>query len=201
MPNELRHKNVVAGEISENEYEAINQHIANNQVANDMLYYNGANWIRATATTIRGLLEHSIIFHVNAFQYPNPGTDWTPQLEGAHLSAGLAAKVCWLPLNFLKVGDIITTYNLLGDMVRAAATSLDCRLVRINLAHNPLTTTNIVNGAIVTIAADGAFDQAVNPDDETVATDKQYTLEITGTTAGADTITVMGVEIAITRRI
>ncbi len=200
MPNEFRHADAVAGGLSENEYEAIDEHIANNQLANDMLYYNGANWIRATSTTIRGILEHSIIFHVNVFQYPNPGTDWTPQLEGAHLSAGLAAKICWLPLNFLKVGDIITTYNLLGDMVRAAATTLDCRLVRINLA-DPLTTFNIANGAIVQIAADGDFDQAVNPDDETVATDKQYTLEITGTTAGADTITVMGIEIAITRRI
>ena len=200
MPNELRHANVVAGGLTENEYEAIDEHIANNQVANDMLYYNGANWIRATATTIRGLLEHNIIFHVNAFQYPNPGTDWTPQIDGAHLSAGLAAKICWLPLNFLKVGDVITTYNFLGDMVRAAATTLDCRLVRINLA-DPLTTTNIANGAIAQIAADGDFDQAVNPDDETVATDKQYTLEITGTTAGADTITIMGIEIGITRRI
>jgi len=200
MANEFRHANAVAGGLTENEYEAIDEHIANNQAANDMLYFGGANWIRATPATIRGLLEHSIIFHVNVFQYPNPGTDWTPQLEGAHLAAGLAAKKCWMPLNFLKVGDIITAYNLLGDMVRAAATTLDCKLVKINKA-DPLTTTDIVNGAIIQIAADGVFDQVVNPDDETVATDKQYTLELLGTTAGADTITVMGVEITITRKI
>ena len=200
MANEFRHANAVAGGLSENEYEAIDEHIANNQLANDMLYFDGANWIRATVTTIRGLLEHSIVFHVNAFQYPNPGPDWTPQLEGAGLAASLVAKKCWLPLNFLKVGDIITAYNLVGDMVVATAATLDCKLVRINKA-DPLTTTDIVSGAIVQISADGNFDQAVNPDDETVATDKQYVLELLGTTGAGDAITVMGVEMAITRRI
>jgi len=200
MANEFRHANAVAGGLSENEYEAVDEHIANNQAANDMLYYNGATWVRATATTIRGLLEHSIIFHVNAFQYPAPGTDWTPQLEGAHLAQNLAAKKCWLPLNFLKVGDIITAYNLLGDAIEAAALTLDCKLVRVNLA-DPLTTTDIVNGAIIQIDADGDFDQAVNPDDETVATDKQYVLELLGTCGGGDSITVMGAEVTITRKI
>jgi len=200
MPNEFRHANAVAGGCTENEYEAIDEHIANNQVANDMLYYDGANWVRAVPATVRGLQEHSIRFHVNAFQYPNSGVDWTPQKEGAGLTGALAAKKCWIPLNFLKVGDIITAYNLVGDMVVAGATTLDCKLYQVNLT-NPLTTTDIVAGAIIQIAADGNFDQAVNNNDVTVTTDKQYGLELLGTAAGGDAIYVIGAEIAITRRI
>lgn len=139
-------------------------------------------------------------FHVNAFQYPNPGTDWTPQLTGAYLGVGLAAKKCWIPLNFLKVGDIITAYNLVGDAVIAGTSTLDCKLVQVNKA-DPLTTTDITNGGMTQVTGDGNFDVAVNPDDTTVATDKQYVLEIAGTTDAADEFTVMGSEITITRLI
>lgn len=140
----------------------------------------------------------SRVFHVNAFQYPAPGTDWTPQVEGTHLAASKSAKKCWLPLNFLKVGDIITTYNLVGDMVVAGTTTLDCKLVRVNKA-DPLTTTDITNGGMAQQTADGDFDVTANNDDETVATDKQYVLELLGTTDASDTITVTGAEVTITR--
>lgn len=140
----------------------------------------------------------SVVFHVNAFQYPNPGTDWTPQLEGAYLGASLSAKKVWIPLNFLKVGDIITSYNLLGDIVEAAAVTLDCKLVQINLA-DPLTTTDVSNGGMTQQDADGDFDVTTNCDDTTVATDHQYTLEIQGTTGVGDSITVIGAEVNITR--
>lgn len=137
-------------------------------------------------------------FHVNAFQCPAPATDWTPELNGVGLAASLAAKKCWLPLNFLKVGDIITAYNLVGDAVETTALTLDCKLVRVNKA-DPLTTTDIGNGAITQVIADGNFDAVASVDDETVATDKQYVLEILGTTGAGDTITVIGAEITITR--
>ena len=205
MANEFRHANAVAGGLSENEYEAVDEHIANNQVANDMLYYNGANWVRATATTIRGLLEHSIIFHVNAFQYPAPGTDWTPQIEGAGLAANKAAKKCWIPLNFLKEDDIIRSYSLLGDMHEEGGDTctLDCKLVRVNYA-DPLTTTDIVNGAIVQVDADGSFVKFADNDDETVALGKQYLLELLGTTSNVsanEKIIIMGARVTITRKI
>jgi hypothetical protein len=150
------------------------------------------------ASEIDAGVANSITFHVNAFQYPNPGTDWTPQLEGAYLGASLTAKKCWLPLNFLKVGDIITTYNLVGDVVEAATATLDCKLVRINKA-DPITTTDVTNGGITQVDADGNFDSTANCDDETVATDKQYVLEIQGTTGVGDSIIVMGAEVTITR--
>lgn len=140
----------------------------------------------------------SRVFLANAFQYPNPGTDWTPNIKGAYLGNGLAAKVCWLPLNFLKIGDIITTYNLVGDMVVAGTTTLDCKLVQVNKA-DPLTTTDITSGGITQVTADGNFDSTANCTDTTVVTDKQYLLQITGTTDAADEIYVTGAEITITR--
>jgi hypothetical protein len=150
------------------------------------------------ATNIDAGVSNSIVFHVNAFQYPAPGTDWTPTIKGASLAASLSAKKVWLPLNFLKVGDIITTYNLVGDVVEVAAATLDCKLVQVNKA-DPITTTDITNGAITQVTADGNVDATANCDDTTVATDKQYLLEITGTTGIGDSIIVTGAEVTITR--
>jgi len=139
-------------------------------------------------------------FLANAFHFPDPVSEWEPVLQGAHLPASLTAKTCWIPLNFLKIGDIITAYNLVGDAIETNALTLDCKLVRVNKA-NPLTTTDITNGAITQIITDGNFDVSVNPNDETVITDSQYVLQLTGTTGVGDEIYVMGVEFTITRLI
>ena len=140
-----------------------------------------------------------VTFMANAFQYPAPGTDWTSDLKGAGLAASLTTKKVWLPLNFLKIGDGIIGYKLVGDAVEAAALTLDCKLVRVNLA-DPLTTTDVAGGGIVQIAANGNFDSAATLTAvEIVATDKQYTLEILGTTGVGDTIVVMGAEVLIRR--
>ncbi len=159
------------------------------------LLYNGtlAKWLLlATYNIVRE-------FVADAFQYPNPGTDWTPQVEGAGLGASLVAKKCWLPLNFLKLGDYVISYKLVGDAVEAAAITLDCKLVRVNKA-DPLTTTDVAGGAIAQVDADGNFDVlATLTAIEVIATDKQYTLEILGTTGIGDGITVMGAEVMVIR--
>ncbi len=161
----------------------------------------GGNVTALTVAQIITLLgATSRTFLVNAFQFPDPISEWEPTIKGAYLSASLTAKKCWLPLNFLKLGDIITAYSLVGDAIETTALTLDCKLVRVNKA-NPLTTTDITNGAIVQVTADGNFDVAVNPDDETVITDSKYCLEITGTTGLLDEIYVTGAEITITRLI
>ena len=139
-------------------------------------------------------------FLVNAFICPAPGTDWTPQLEGVGLAQSKAAKKCWIPLNFLKVGDIITGYRIVGDAIETTLLTFDCKLVRVNKA-DPLTATDITNGGIVQVIADGNFDVLANNDDETVATDKQYVLECLGTTGLTDTIYVIGAEVLVTRLI
>lgn len=140
-------------------------------------------------------------FTVNAFQYPAPGTDWTPALTGAGLAASKSAKKVWLPLNFLKIGDQIISYKLVGDATEAAALTLDCKLVSVNKA-NPLTTTDVTGGGITQVTADGNFDsEAVLTALEVVVTDKQYVLEILGTTGVGDSITVIGAEVKLIRLI
>jgi hypothetical protein len=161
---------------------------------NIILVFDGTNWRLPFS-------QREMTFSVNAFQYPAPGTDWTPQLEGAKLAQSLTSKKVWLPLNFLKLGDIIESYTLKGDAVEAAALTLDCKIVRVNLADPP-TTTDIAGGGITQIVADGNFEaSATLTSPETVATDKQYTLEILGTTGAGDSILVMGAEVIIRRLI
>jgi len=159
------------------------------------LIYNGTltKWLPvATPNIVREL-------PVNAFQYPAPGTDWTPELKGAGLAASKTTKKCWLPLNFLKITDGIVSYKLVGDATEAAALTLDCKLVKVNKA-DPLTTTDVAGGGITQVDADGNFDsEAVLTAVETVSTDKQYTLEILGTTGAGDAITVMGAEVKVVR--
>ena len=142
-------------------------------------------------------------FLVNAFHCPAPGTDWTPTINGVELSNNLSAKKFWIPLNFLKIGDIITSYKIVGDVHEEGGDTVtfDCKLVQVNKA-DPITTTDITNGGISQVTADGNFDSAANPDDTTVATDKQYLLECVGTTSnvsGNEHIIVIGVEIVDTR--
>jgi len=159
------------------------------------LLYNG------TLTKWLPIATYNIVreFTVDAFQYPAPGTDWTPELNGAGLAASKAAKKCWLPLNFLKLGDGIISYKVVGDATETTALTLDCKLVRINKA-DPITTSDVAGGGITQIIAGGNFDsEATLTAVETIATDKQYTLEILGTTGVDDTITVMGAEVKVIR--
>ena len=143
--------------------------------------------------------DRQLVFCVNAFQYPAAGTDWTPTITGAQLGASKTAKKCWLPLNFLKVGDQIVSYYIVGDATEVTALTLDCKLVRINYA-DPLTTTDISGGAITQITIDGNFrSQAILTSPEVVAIQKQYLLEINGTTGASDQIDVIGAEITIRR--
>lgn len=138
-----------------------------------------------------------VTFMANAFQYPNPTVEWKPNTGGACLPASQDAKVTYLPLNFLKIGDVIISYNLTGAINGAGAT-LDCELLQVDLNH-PVDTTPIGNGFIAQQSDDAIFDATASVDDKTVATDEMYYLLITGTTGGTDTITVMGAEVLVRR--
>ena len=136
-------------------------------------------------------------FTANAFHVG----DWVAQVLGVGLGAALASKKCWIPLNFLKIGDELVSYKLVGDVVEVTAVTLDCKLVRVNKA-DPLTTTDVAGGAITQVIADGNFDaEAVLTAPEVVATDKQYVLEILGSTSTSDAITVIGAEVKVNRKV
>lgn len=138
---------------------------------------------------------------VNNFQFPDPVDEWRPSkvVPGAYLGAGETDKKCFLPLSFLKIGDVILKYRLVGDITEVDAVTLNCKLMRMNKA-DPITKTNITNGAISTITINGVFDAEANNNDETVATDKQYLLEIEATTGTGDYIRVMGAEVVVRRK-
>lgn len=138
-------------------------------------------------------------FTANSFHFSTPTTEWTPQLEGAYLNESLSGKTVWLPLDFLKVGDAIVSYKLVGDAGQTTGLTLDCKLVRVNVAH-PLTTTDVAGGVITQVTGDNHFSaEAVLTAPEVVAVGKQYVLEIDGTTGAGDTITVMGAEVVVRR--
>lgn len=145
-------------------------------------------------------------FVANTFQYPAPGTDWTPAITGATLAANKSAKKCWMPLDFLKIGDEIVSYKIVGDMHEEGGDTctFDCKLVRVNKA-DPITTTDVTGGGITQVAANGNFDsEATLSAVETVATDKAYLLELAGTTSNVSTneaIKVMVAEVTVNRKI
>ena len=56
MANEFKHKDV-GDELTKAEWEGKDTHEADSQAANDMLYFNGTYWIRATPAQIRTLLN------------------------------------------------------------------------------------------------------------------------------------------------
>lgn len=152
-----------------------------------------ANLTAAQVITLLGGVNRWLIF--NAFEYPAPGTDWTPSVYGASLAQNLAAKTCWLPLPGLKVGDIIVQYKLHGQATEAAALTLDCRLAQLNLGS----ITYITNGSMAQVTSGGGFTRTVNCDDTTVSSADKFYLELTGTTGAGDSIYVEGAEVQVTR--
>ena len=143
-------------------------------------------------------------FTANAFQF-EALAEWHPAITGAVLITNQAAKKCWIPLNFLKIGDEIVSYKLVGDVHKEGGdtVTLDCKIVSINLG-DPITTTDIAGGGMTQVLADGQFDvETTLGGFETVATDKQYALEILGTTSNVSAnefIKVMGAEVKVNRK-
>jgi hypothetical protein len=156
-----------------------------------LIYGSDTHWHLLAAPRIQQTL------HFSNFAYPLPASDWVPALEGATLAASLSTKKVFLPLSGLNAGDSIISYTLKGDVVEVAAATVDCQLVRVDLA-NPITHTDVAGGAIVQVTADGNFEAAKTLTAiETVATDKTYVLEITATTGAGDSVIVTGAEVVV----
>jgi len=56
MSNEFKHKDA-GTQLTRTEDNAVDRHEADGETANDMIYFNGTSWIRATPATIRTLLS------------------------------------------------------------------------------------------------------------------------------------------------
>ena len=140
-------------------------------------------------------------FMCNAFQYPAPGTDFTPEQKGAGLAASKTGKKCWVPLNMLKIGDEIISFKVLGVVTTSGNTvTVDAKIAKIAKAG---TVTNLTGGAITQVSKIAGYildEECEITTKETVATDYMYNIEIAGTTAAATTIKVVGVEVRFNRK-
>lgn len=91
MANEFKHKEVGI-QLTEVEFDAVDAHEADGQTTNDMLYFNGTSWIRATPATILTLLSAAMgaafsfndqqLSAVKQIQYTAP-TELTLDVDGA----------------------------------------------------------------------------------------------------------------------
>lgn len=141
------------------------------------------------------------VFIANAFMCPTPGAaEWTPSALGVTLPTDGTAKKCWVPLNFLKVGDEIVSYTVVGNSLEAAAVTLDCKLVSLTGA-DPITVTDVAGGGIVQHTADGLIQaQKTLTAVETVATNMAYNFELLGTTGSGDSLSVIGIHVVVNRK-
>lgn len=151
------------------------------------------------AAITKGNITHAgVQFQTNNFLCPAPGTDWTPNQTGMTLGNSKSSVNAWVPLSFLKVGDTLTGYKVLGDIKEVTACTLDAKLVKVANA-DPLNATSVASGAITQQAADGNFGAAVTGLAETVAASTSYVIEILGNTGASDAIDVQAVEVTATR--
>lgn len=140
------------------------------------------------------------VFLANGFSFYDPATTWTGSFFGAALPASQTSQIVTLPLNFLKVGDEIVSYKLLGDVDEVAACTLDCKLIKI-LNTDPIAIADVTGGAITQITADGDFAASKTlTAPEVVAADTFYAFYIVGTTGVGDSIYVAGAAVTINRK-
>jgi hypothetical protein len=137
------------------------------------------------------------------FINPAPGTDWTPELLGNRLVANRSAKKFWITIDGLAIGEIITSFKLLGNVHEGGGDTVtfDGKLVVLSKA-DPITSADVTDGAIAQVTADGVFDVEANCTDTTAVTDKQYCIECLGTTSNVSAneyIVVMGAEVVVTK--
>ena len=137
------------------------------------------------------------VFLANTFQCPASGTDWTFSQFGAELPASKTTKYCWLPLDFLKVGDEIVSYKVFGYGQGTAASTLDCKLINVTADF----TSNVTGGAMSQVTADGPIASPVTiTSPEVVVAMKFYALMFTGTTGVGEGFYVNGAEVKVNRK-
>ena len=130
-------------------------------------------------------------------------SDWTNGTDGCcRLAASITGKKFCVPLTGLKVGDKIIGFRILGQIESAGnAATLDADLRKVTHAAADVTDASV--GAITQVAAST---EDVDVDEEKtfttaeiVAADYCYYVLVTGTTAAATDIAVVGIELDIAR--
>lgn len=165
---------------------------------------SGNLFVRSGDITIGGHSD-SKVFVANNFMCPAPGTDWTPSSGGILLGLAKATKYAWMPLDFLKVGDEIVGYKLVGvfDNVSDLSGTLDASLVKVALGGA---------GAARSVPTGGSISQGVPGQGwisntatlnavEVVGANNAYQIEILGTTSVSAQLTVCQAEVTVNRKV
>lgn len=190
MGNELRHKDAGA-KLSRTKDNAIDRHEAGGQTANDMLYFNGTSWIRATPATIRTLLSiiAQTLFDANTILKAD--TDNTPvalavaasRIIGRKSSGGIAA---------LTVAEIKT---LLGVATASGIASLNSST---KVVEQPASISDFLEGtptedlATKAPTSEWAFDHNANPTAHQTRLQSKVKRETRDLTAAAGDVSYTG---------
>lgn len=118
----------------------------------------------------------------------------------ATLPAGQTASTLIVPLPVFRVGDVITSFNLVGQIESGGNTAtLDATLKKMTAVAAGSTTATIQAMTQISVTADTKVDTANSATTlgtpETVGQDETFYMLITGTTAAATDIELLGVSV------
>lgn len=127
MANELRHKDV-GRQLTKDEWEALGIHIAEGQTADDMLYFNGTSWVRATPPTINALMVKSLSARFGYGVGGGTAISFQSAYACSELANGadgwLIANVIPIPSEFSSIVKAVLIFNSpASGNVRIAVTS------------------------------------------------------------------------------
>ena len=125
--------------------------------------------------------------------------DWTNTTGYATLAASKSAADFVIPITGLKIGDVIKSFKVYGQIESAGGTvTVDAEMYRtVAVAADP-TQTSI--GAItqISVTADTLVGSSKTlAVEETVATNESFIVAITGTTASSTDIAITAIEVTV----
>lgn len=124
--------------------------------------------------------------------------------SGHQLPASQTASTLVIPVQGLKVGDIITAFSIVGQIESAGGTAtLDAALRKLTVAAADLADALVAAMTQVSVTADTALSAANAAKTgltETVGADEGFYMLLTGTTAAATDVDLIGVLITVTRQ-
>lgn len=126
-------------------------------------------------------------------------SDWTNTVGYATLAASKTAKDFIIPIIGLKIGDVIKSFKVYGQVESAGgAVTVDAVMFRqIAVAGDP-TQTDIGSITQVAVTADTLIESSKTlAAEETVATNESFIIGITGTTAASTDIAITSVEVTV----
>lgn len=189
-----------------------------NSLAEDLAYTLGpgrAAWFVATSavqwyTAAETISETFIIPAAGAAKLGGSGAGWVIDgdnaLPLATLPASQTSEVLLMPIHNLKVGDIVTSVGVIGQVESAGGTvtiAMDVRKVTAaaaDVTDASIGTDNLGAG----VTADTILSQTnlgVTGLTETMAADEMLYVTITATTAGSTDIALMGLNVTVSRRV